>query len=376
MRQPPMPRGMGQAGFTLRPGLQPTGGPTSVSSQGPSPLPYAQSPQGQMGNPSPGAAVPSPVGGQNRSNSLAPSPSSQVNTPLNPASQEEREYMEKVKSLEKYIEPLRNMILRIGNDDNEKLGKMRKLLDIMSNPDKRMPLVTLQKCEDVLKRMQLDTTESDAASGGADSTLSTNTDKNPLIESILKLSQANRAGSNVNNYLSTTFLPPMEAMMGPEISLPPLPCTPPPCEDGGQHHISDILQGEIARLDSRFSVWLDSAQPRHSAGGSWTSITPTSVEVVCQLADRDLPAVPNMYVRLAANYPDTPPEINLQSPDYLSTPFLRQINSALAARLEKMPSQYTLSQLLTAWELSVRSACAPSPINNQLVNSTSLLNVN
>merc|ERR1719495_1114925 len=215
MRQPlNAGRGMPSSAFGMRPGSnmqirQPT-------NQGPSPLPYNQSPQ--MKNPSPGGTIPpSPVGAQNRSNSLAPSPSSQVNTPLNPASQEDKEYLEKVKSLEKYIEPLRKMILRIGNEDNEKLGKMRKLLDIMSNPDKRMQLVTLQKCEDVLKRMQLDTTESDAAGANADgsgSALSSNVDKNPLIESIMKLSQNSRTGLNLNNYLANSFLPPMEVMLG------------------------------------------------------------------------------------------------------------------------------------------------------------------
>merc|ERR1719447_2053110 len=181
MRQPTM---VMKGNFQMRPGLQ-----TSVASnpQGPSPLPYAQSPQGgQMGNPSPGGTAPSPVGGQNRSTSLAPSPSSQVNTPLAPpASQEEKEYLEKVKSLEKYIEPLRKMILRIGNEDNEKLLKMKKLLDIMSNPDKRMPLVTLQKCEDVLKRMQLETADTDQSDSG----LGSSTDKNSLLEAINKLRQ-------------------------------------------------------------------------------------------------------------------------------------------------------------------------------------------
>ena len=82
---------------------------------------------------------------------------------MNPVNQEEREYLDKLKSLEKYIEPLRRVIRRHGNEENEKLGKMKKLLDILSNPDKRVPLVTLQKCEDVLKRMQLDTTDTDNA---------------------------------------------------------------------------------------------------------------------------------------------------------------------------------------------------------------------
>lgn len=250
-----------------------------------------------------------------------------------------------MKSLEKYIEPLRKMILRIGNEDNEKLLKMKKLLDIMSNPDKRMPLVTLQKCEDVLKRMQLDTTDSDqadSATGG--------TDKNPMIEAVNKLRHAGKA-ENINNALSCTFLPPMEAVMGPEISLPELPKTPP--RTHVQENIPDIVQGEIARLDPRFRVWLEPSQPRGRA---------SSVQIVCELDDRDLPAVPYLHVTIPQDYPDSPPESNIQDPDYLSTPFLREVSGALCSRLAKMSSLHTLSQLLTAWELSVRSACIPSPL--------------
>ena len=91
--------------------------------------------------------------------SVTPSPSSTVS----------QEYLEKVKSLEKYIEPLRAMIAKIGNEQQgqERLTKMKKLLDILSNPGRRMPIQTLQKCEDVLKRMALDTVEPDPASQGS-----------------------------------------------------------------------------------------------------------------------------------------------------------------------------------------------------------------
>ena len=250
------------------------------------------------------------------------------------------------------------MILRIGNEDNEKLLKMKKLLDIMSNPDKRMPLQTLQKCEGVLKRMQLDTTESDQADSG----LGSGADKNPLIESILKMKKTGKDW-DLNNSLSNAFLPPIHAVMGPRISLPPLPRTPPGEEN--EEQIPDILQGEIARLDPRFKVWLDESQPYGN---------PSSVEIVCQLDDRDLPALPNLYVRIPKNYPDTPPETNLGDPDYLTTPFLREVFSALSSRLDKMPVQYTLSQVLTAWELSVRSACSPSPFKYNSRPAVGILN--
>lgn len=58
-----------------------------------------------------------------------PSPGSSVpslNTPMNPSSnagpsplaQEDIQYREKVRQLSKYIEPLRKMIARIGNEGN------------------------------------------------------------------------------------------------------------------------------------------------------------------------------------------------------------------------------------------------------------------
>ena len=37
--------------------------------------------------------------------------------------------------------------------DVEKLSKMKKLLEILSNPSKRMPLETLLKCEVVLEKL-------------------------------------------------------------------------------------------------------------------------------------------------------------------------------------------------------------------------------
>lgn len=101
----------------------------SPSPQVPSPAGITQGLQGSQMVPSP-ALVPSPnpmpnmMGGQPRSNMnvMQPSPSSSINTPgqiavpspLNP--QEEHLYREKFRQLSKYIEPLKRMIARMGND--------------------------------------------------------------------------------------------------------------------------------------------------------------------------------------------------------------------------------------------------------------------
>lgn len=108
--------------------------PTQFLSQSPSPS--VQSPAG-MGGPqatnqmvaSP-ALAPSPssqiniMGGQ-RSVGMAPSPSSSLNTPgqtnQSPmAMQDEQAYRDKVRQLSKFIEPLRKMIQKMGNDGERK----------------------------------------------------------------------------------------------------------------------------------------------------------------------------------------------------------------------------------------------------------------
>merc|ERR1712142_62675 len=332
--------------------------------QGPSPVPtYAQSPQ-QLQQPSPGQGgmAPSPMSKQN--NSLNPSPSSGVNTPGAPASQEDREYLEKVKQLEKYIEPLRRMIHKIGNEnDQDRLTKMKKLLDILSNPDKRMPIATLQKCEDVLKRMALDTVEQEGgAEGSQGGSKDPTSSLNPLLEAVIKIRGSNNKASHLNHALSTTFLPPLQAVVGPAICLPPLPSSPDPSDD--EDDVPDVLQGEIARLEPRFKVWLSSSQPSGQCG---------TVQLVCQLDDRDLPAVPHIQVTIPQAYPMESPIYPSGPPDYLTTPFLQRVDEALNSRLLKLPVKHTLSQLLTAWELSVRAACSPSYTSTGSTNMSGLM---
>lgn len=352
----------------MRPGGPPpyiTGASTGVApGQGPSPAPVytGSSPGGQM-NPSPGQPGGRPVPSPN----MAPTPSpggginSNVNTPMGgaPDSVADREYMDKVKQLEKYIEPLRRMITKIGTDDQDRLQKMKKLLEILSNPEKRMPLATLQKCEDVLKKMNLP--DIDAGPEGSNSALPPSS-FNPLLEAVLK--SRSSQGPQLNHWLSRTFLPPLNAVVGQEISLPPLPASPTDSEE--EDEIPDVLQGEIARLEPRFKVWLSSSQP---------SGRPGSVKLVCQLDDQDLPAVPTIEVTLPCNYPSQPPIYPTSPPDYLTTPFLTRVEEAFSSRLLRLPPQHTLTQLLTAWELSVRAACSLSNTMPTIPTGASMFSV-
>ena len=66
---------------------------------------------------------------------------------------EDQLYLEKVRQLSRFIDPLTRLISRFGDEDSDKLSKMKIMLDILSNPSKRMPMDTLLKCEAVLEKM-------------------------------------------------------------------------------------------------------------------------------------------------------------------------------------------------------------------------------
>ena len=188
-----------------------------------------------------------------------------------------------------------------GNEDQEKLGKMNKLMDILSNPNKRMPMETLLKCEAVLEKMNLDTTASHGPpsnSTGAGTSITGTTPAyatsmpspsssgiNPLLDAVIKLMSAQQkmsgSASPLNHTLHRTFAP-LEALFGPEISVPPISevrkCQTYQYQSGYSSSsnettngneavyddIPDVLQGEVARLQSHFKVSLDPAQPEHN----------------------------------------------------------------------------------------------------------------
>lgn len=314
--------------------------------RGPSPGIPTVSPMSSAHNsPAPSYQGPSPVQMQPSPGMPTASPSS-VNTPMS-VGQEDREYLDKIKSLEKYIEPLRNMIAKIGNEEGgkDRLTKMKKLLDILSNPGNRMPIATLQKCEDVLKRMALDTADQGPGEQGAGAKEQTSS-RNPLLEAVFKVKQ-NSSTAGLNHSLSSTFMTPAQCLLGSPIALPPLP--PSPDQSDEEDEIPNVLQGEIARLEPRFKVWLSPSQPAGESG---------SIQLVCQLDDKDLPTVPHINVTIPHNYPQKCPVYPSGQSDYLTTPFLSRVEQSFSSRQDKLPARHTLSQLLTAWELSVRAACS------------------
>lgn len=149
---------------------------------------------------------------------MAPSPSNtNLNTPgqtgaapspLNP--QEEHLYREKYRQLTKYIDPLKRMIARIGSDD-EKLLKMNKLLEILCNPNQRIPLETLMKCEIALEKMDLKTIASSTTS------YSSGSKEHHMNNALMDAISANLQSPIGNHTLQRTFRPCIESLFGPDI---------------------------------------------------------------------------------------------------------------------------------------------------------------
>ena len=255
----------------------------------------------------------------------------------------------------------------LGNEDQEKLGKMNKLMDILSNPNKRMPMDTLLKCEAVLEKMNLDTTSQRPVpdQAGNDSKpiypipSPSASGINPLLDSVIKLISAHQkvAGTPspsalpLNHTLHRSFAP-LEAIYGPEISVPSISeirksSTFYP-ETESASDIPDVIQGEVAKLQSHFKVSLDPSQPAPNFSEIFT---------VCQLEDRDLPSVPPLNITIPRNYPESASPICGELVGY-DTPFLNKVKDALMARMAKLHHRHSLSQLLSAWEMSVRAACS------------------
>ncbi|XP_026811970.1 mediator of RNA polymerase II transcription subunit 15-like [Rhopalosiphum maidis] len=325
----------------------------SPSSPQQSPVNVLPSSNQMIGSPSGPQLTPSgQMSGPIRSIGNVPSPGSSVpslNTPMNPSSnagpsplaQEDIAYREKVRQLSKYIEPLRKMIAHMGNEDVEKLSKMKKLLEILSTPTQRMPLETLLKCETALERLDLSRGEGGSVPPPQSSTMR---EVHPLIEVIGSMIQS----PNFNHTLHRTFAPCIEFMVGQRRPLSPPPYTGNENSNEVQSIIPKALEGEIARLDQRFKVSLDPVRP---SGVS-------CIRLLCWLDDKNLPCVPPINIIVYENYPPANPACIISSNDYGGTSFLMCVKDVFESRMMLMPVRFTVSHILDSWEMSVRQAVA------------------
>lgn len=294
------------------------------------------SPQAPMSNQRPGM----------QNNVMAPSPSANMNTPGQPQGDyvqspmnphDDQIYREKYNQLTKYKEPLKKVIQRVGPENNsEKLTKLKKLLEILSNPEARIPLETLVKCEIVLVNQFGTLKDSGPTSIN-----------NPLYDAI----QNNLQNPLANHTIQRTFKPSLEAWFGPDIKNMPPAKKRRVSEEQVVPNIPEIphaLQGEIARLDAKFKISLD--QTAHATGAK-------NIKLICSLDDNALPCVPPINIIIPEDYPMASPQCTIMQ---CNTPFLLSVEKALKARISKLPELFSLTHILETWTLAIRQACNPS----------------
>ncbi|KAL8180659.1 UNVERIFIED_CONTAM: mediator complex subunit Med15 [Gekko kuhli] len=337
MLPPPQPQPSPQPG-------QPTSQPNSNVSSGPAP-----SPSSFLPSPSPQPSQ-SPAAARTPQNFSVPSP---LNTPGNPNSvmspasssqSEEQQYLEKLKQLSKYIEPLRRMINKIDkNEDRKKdLSKMKSLLDILTDPSKRCPLKTLQKCEIALEKLK-----NDMAVPTPPPPAVPPTKQQYLCQPLLDAVLANIRSPVFNHSLYRTFMPAMTAIHGPPITAPISSPRKRKYEEDERQTIPNVLQGEVARLNPKFLVNLD---PSHCSNNG-------TVHLICKLDDKNLPNVPPLQLSVPADYPDQSPLWIDNRQQYEANPFLQSVYRYMMSKLLQLPDKHSVTALLNTWAQSIRQAC-------------------
>ncbi|KAM7051548.1 mediator of RNA polymerase II transcription subunit 15 isoform 11-T15 [Molossus nigricans] len=336
---PPPPQPSPQPG-------QPSSQPNSNVSSGPAP-----SPSSFLPSPSPQPSQ-SPVTARTPQNFSVPSPGP-LNTPVNPSSvmspagssqAEEQQYLDKLKQLSKYIEPLRRMINKIDkNEDRKKdLSKMKSLLDILTDPSKRCPLKTLQKCEIALEKLK-----NDMAVPTPPPPPVPTTKQQYLCQPLLDAVLANIRSPVFNHSLYRTFVPAMTAIHGPPITAPVVCSRKRKFEEDERQSIPNVLQGEVARLDPKFLVNLD---PSHCSNNG-------TVHLICKLDDKDLPSVPPLELSVPADYPAQSPLWIDRQWQYDANPFLQSVHRCMTSRLLQLPDKHSVTALLNTWAQSIHQAC-------------------
>ncbi|XP_036305426.1 mediator of RNA polymerase II transcription subunit 15 isoform X4 [Pipistrellus kuhlii] len=336
---PPPPQPSPQPG-------QPSSQPNSNVSSGPAP-----SPSSFLPSPSPQPSQ-SPVTARTPQNFSVPSPGP-LNTPVNPSSvmspagssqAEEQQYLDKLKQLSKYIEPLRRMINKIDkNEDRKKdLSKMKSLLDILTDPSKRCPLKTLQKCEIALEKLK-----NDMAVPTPPPPPVPPTKQQYLCQPLLDAVLANIRSPVFNHSLYRTFVPAMTAIHGPPITAPVVCARKRKLEEDERQSIPNVLQGEVARLDPKFLVNLD---PSHCSNNG-------TVHLICKLDDKDLPSVPPLELSVPADYPAQSPLWIDRQWQYDANPFLQSVHRCMTSRLLQLPDKHSVTALLNTWAESIHQAC-------------------
>ncbi|CAG7722778.1 unnamed protein product [Allacma fusca] len=343
-----MPTQSGPGGMVQTPSPGPPG------SQNPG---YANSPAQSTLMPSPAAPVMSSGNMRPYQSQVGvPSPGPSLNTPLmnpatpSPRNPEDQACIEKIKELRKYTDLLQRMIAKIGNDDVEKSSKMKKLLEILTNPNQRVSMEILLKCEVALKKMERQQNDPGGMLGPTPQPppMKDQSQVSPFQQVMDSLNTALRTPSSSHTLLRT-FRPTVEALTGHSfISL-----FQPYEEEGSsdsestENDVPPLLKRELRTLDSRFHVSVV------RKGGGICRLS-------CNLNEPRLPRVPPLKISVRSDYPFEPPVVTDLNRDYSSTVFLSSVARAFKSRFHHLTRNHSVIELLLMWEMCVRQASNPN----------------
>lgn len=304
------------------------------------------SPQQQMqSSPYNHQPVPSPANPP----SIAPTPS-----PMNQA--EEMAYLEKLKELNKYVEPLRKFMLNSSKDDDHKKQreKLNGLLDILTNSKRRVHLSVLTKCEAVLKKMLPATPNSTGSMSlrtpDPDDSIPTPSRSTTSLQPMGEVVTNIITSANLMSEARQNMLPGMYALNAPMISPPAPPvrsrARPKPYDQQKKSLLPRALQMEIINLSSeRFDVSLDKSRPADKEG----------VTLKCKYNYDSLPGhLCTISIQVHADYPKVEPKFSLNYGNGEST---QDISNLILKKLARLPHSLTFTAILMTWEQSLIEHC-------------------
>uniref|UniRef100_H2YNQ5 Uncharacterized protein n=1 Tax=Ciona savignyi TaxID=51511 RepID=H2YNQ5_CIOSA len=272
--------------------------------------------------------------------------------------------MEKLKQLQKYIEPLSRMINKFNEDEeknNNDLSKMKTLRDTLMNPKKRLPMSLLDKCEKVLQNW-LDQKPSQP-------TLLLPRADQHMCQPILNVIATATKSPLLNHTLKRTFGPAMKALCGNYTVPDFLPNKRRRLQEAvkdlrerkSANRISEEVKREIAGLDPKFNVKMDESNPRVNG----------NIQLLCYLNDPQLPALPPLQIVVPPKYPQQAAEwvpgtnyshrdgdvIEEDDKSLLGTGFLARLRPIIRNRMTMMnKSSSTISSMLQEWSSSAARA--------------------
>ncbi|XP_071850315.1 uncharacterized protein [Apostichopus japonicus] len=330
-----------------QPGSQPVLSPATYMQPSPTNQQSMPSPMQRGGVPSPSTSLNTP--GNPSSVGSVPSPGSAGRGPgsigPHPSQEEQVQLREKQRQLALYMEQMKKQITFAKDQgDIAKAQKVAHFVQHLSEISKTNDLARIsQRLHQLSKSsgMPAHSSASAAATSAANSTKS-NLMFQPLLNAITE--QIN--SPHLNHNLQKAFSPALNKLHGTPSSFTAPILKKPPTDSSSSQGVPDVVQGEVARLPPKFRVALD---PGHLPDSD-------SVHLLCKLEDEYLPSVPPVCVVIPEKYPSVNPQYNVNA-FYCQTPFHQLVHKMLLTQLTHMPDLYTFTQLMDAWEMSVRKCC-------------------